>query len=111
MPTPPISIAPNVLWFVPAVSPGGLFGRFGLPNPIVLLLSCILNTLYNFVIVDACTRGRLPMWPLPLDLLAALAGWRSRIRALKGSINFIGLNHYYRENCSLSFSAFASGAP
>ena len=64
------------------------------------LVSLFLNYVYNFVILDALFSpqhaGRFPIFPFPFHIVATLAGWGDDLRALKGTADWIGINHYYR---------------
>jgi beta-glucosidase len=74
------------------------------------MLSLFLNYAYNFVFLDAIFSpdhaGRFPLFPFPFHLVAALAGWGPDIKALKGSADWIAMNHYYR-----SYVQFAKTHP
>ena len=48
---------------------------------------------------------------LLFDLLAWALGWRADVRALKGTVNFIGVNHYYRSLVSFGRDTSAAEAP
>jgi len=77
-------------------------------NPFTRFLAVFLNLVYDFLIHDVLIYGRLPWWPLPFQLIAwvldPLFGARATIRAYKGTVNMIGLNHYFREYCAFGYS-------
>jgi len=78
-----IMVATNVALYDPA-SPC---------NPITNLIAAILSTLWNEVWMDAIVFGR---FPLPLDVLAWVCGYGRELRALKGTVNHLGINAYAR---------------
>lgn len=78
-------------------------------SPITNLTVLVLNMVYNFVIPDALLGGRFPNFPLPFGLLARACGWGDDLRALKGSVDALGVNHYYRSMVSFDLSSGATG--
>ena len=62
-------------------------------NPVTMMISAILDRLWNKIWVDALVFGR---FPLPLDLLAWACGFRRELRSLKGTVTHLGINAYSR---------------
>ena len=83
---PIISIAMSHIIFTP--SPG--YGPLAILSGIVALL---VGYLFNFIYWDLLIRGRVP---LPFYLLICLLGWRKDCLELKGTVDVLGINHYYR---------------
>ena len=59
------------------------------------------------IYLEALLYGRL--W-LPYDILAWFLGWTADVRSLKGTIDVIGINHYYRSFVSLERAAATAEA-
>lgn len=65
-------------------------------SPMALLsaiVAVVASYLFNYVYADALVLGR-AAWPV--QLLSWLLGWSSDLRALKGTVDVLGINHYYR---------------
>jgi len=95
-PPPTILLASNLIWFT----------TFGSPwrSPLSAALAFVLNHAYNYSLSDVCTYGTLPSWPVPMDTIAALLGLRPFVRSCKGSINALGINHYFRSFTTCFYS-------
>ena len=76
--------------------------------PFSYCLARWLNYVFNYIYIEALLYGRL--W-LPYDILAWLLGWRADVRALEGTIDVIGVNHYYRSIVKFGFDASTAEAP
>ena len=72
-------------------------------NLLSVVLCLFLNVVYNFVMLDAILLGRFPNFPIPFQLIALAFGWGRDIRALHGTAEFIGVNHYYRSIVRFGF--------
>ena len=59
-----------------------------------IALAALLNYLFNFAFLEPLVHGRLDS--RFFGTVGWLLGWRDDMRALKGTIDFIGVNHYYR---------------
>jgi beta-glucosidase len=79
------------------------------------VVALFLNYVYNFVFLDAIFAkrhaGRFPIFPIPFHAAAVLAGWSRDIRNLKGSADWIGVNHYYRSFVEFGMAPKSSGGP
>jgi len=89
-----ISLPLNYIWFT----------TMSTWSPLSSFISLSANVIYNFAINDALMYGRFPRFPVPLDLLARLGGWQEDVRNLKGTVDVIGVNHYYRTCVSFGFA-------
>ena len=76
--------------------------------PLSYCLAKFLNYVFNFIYLDGLLHGRMC---LPFQLLICLMGWRRDVAALKGTIDVIGVNHYYRSLVSLERETSSSEAP
>jgi len=86
--TPIVMMASNLIWF-----------QAKLPwwkAPISTALALLLSHAYNYVLSDVCVYGKLPSWPIPMDTIGLFCGLRPLARSMKGSVNAIGINHYFR---------------
>ncbi|CAB9508539.1 2H-1,4-benzoxazin-2-yl glucoside beta-D-glucosidase [Seminavis robusta] len=105
---PVICLALNHVYFlpfdsnqhpIPTTSPLALLAWL-LNRLLSTIVSLFLNYVYNFVFLDAIFSqqhaGRFPLFPFPFHIAALLAGWNDDIANLKGSADWIGVNHYYR---------------
>jgi beta-glucosidase len=97
--TPVVCLAVSHVLFIPA-------WRLSPFTPIACVVALFLNYFFNFLWVDAIVRGRLN---LVFELLVWLAGWTADLRALKGSVDVLGVNHYYRHTVSFGFDRSATG--
>lgn len=77
--------------------------------PLSNLSALILNVVYNFAIPDALFTGRFSNFPVPLGLLARACGWGDDLRALRGSADMLGVNHYYRSVVSFGRNSTRTG--
>lgn len=100
---PIICQALSHVYFLPAQSssarPQTLLALIGwfLNRFLSTVVSLFLNYVFNFVLLDAIFhKGRFPNFPFPFQLVASLAGWGSDVKALQGTCDWIGVNHYYR---------------
>ena len=60
-------------------------------------VALFMNYATNLVVLDAMLRnGRFPWFPIPFQLGAIAGGWRRDLQHLKGSVDWIGINHYFR---------------
>jgi len=97
---PSVLMALNHIWFTTdSWSP--------LANATVL----VLNVIYNYCIPDALVTGRFPNFPLPFDALACACGWRDDLRSLEGSVDLLGVNHYYRSLVSWGVASESDAPP
>jgi len=70
------------------------------------VVSRFLNYVFNYVYHEAVVYGRLYY---PFDALAWLAGWRDDVRALGGTVDLIGVNHYYRSHVTFGMDTSEKG--
>jgi beta-glucosidase len=75
-----VSIAQNVVWFVPRSH----------ANPLEVAGARVLHRNYNVAPIAACRTGRV-RFGLPG------AGVDERIRGLAGTLDWLGVNHYFRQ--------------
>jgi len=60
-------------------------------------VALIMNYITNVVVLDAMLdKGRFPWIPVPFQLAALAGGWRRDLQNLKGTVDWIGINHYFR---------------
>jgi len=83
---PIICMALNHIVFTPTHA-GGLGGLLS------AVCATILSYLFNFLYVDLLVFGRC-FWAC--QLLFCLLGWRRDLASLRGSVDWLGVNHYYR---------------
>ena len=86
-PRPPvICLAMSHVLFTP--TPG--WGLLGLLSSAIAV---VVSYLFNFVYHDAVVYGAVA-WPV--HLIVWLVGWSRELADLKGTVDVIGVNHYYR---------------
>lgn len=64
------------------------------------LVAWAIGYLFNLMYTDAVAWGRVA-WPFQFLLWAV--GWSKHIRRMKGSVDVLGVNHYYRSEVSFEW--------
>ena len=91
-PTPIICLAMSHILFVPS-------SGYGIYALLSAFFAIVVGYLFNLVYWDALVLGRVA-WPV--HLVVWLCGWSADLKALKGTIDVLGINHYYRSVCTFT---------
>jgi len=91
---PTIALPLSHICFMPA--------GFGLVS---YLLPALVNFLFNFAFHEAVVEGRLSPLVTAVFWLIGHRGLGADVAALKGTVDVIGVNHYYRSEVEFGFSA------
>ena len=67
------------------------------------LLPALLNYLFNFAFHEAAIKGRLSLLVHALFWLFGHRGLHADVQTLRGSVDVVGVNHYYRSEVSFGF--------